>query len=401
MIAQKLEAGAPTRAVPRDQIPAGWAMFDIDPATEADFARADRRGRAPWSGTGRWASSRRRRSTHGTLAVAHAMAAATAKGAITIVGGGDSAAAVAEAGLDDADDATSRPAAARRSSSSRARCCPAWPHWTTPMMRTLIFAANWKMHHGPPTRAALLRARFSSELSARSAGRTLWFFPPAVSLRRAGAGASASARTSRSARRTCTGSRRARSPARRRVSMVPGAAGAGALVGHSERRHVFGETDAETARKVQALLDAAADADALRRREARRSARRARPRTWCCASSSAVLAGLAADEAGPAAHRLRAGLGDRHRARWHARRTPPRCTRVIRTELARHRVHGPRAGPVRRLASTLATWPRCWPSRRSTACWWAARASMPRAGPRSWRCGAAERSLPQAGSRLT
>ena len=100
VIAQKLEAGVPTRAVPRDQIPPGWAMFDVDAATEADFA-----GRITAAGTVVWNGPMGVFETppfdHGTLAVARAMAAATAKGTITVVGGGDSAAAVAVAGLAD------------------------------------------------------------------------------------------------------------------------------------------------------------------------------------------------------------------------------------------------------------------------------------------------------------
>ena len=100
VIAQKLEAGAPTRAVPRDHISPGWAMFDIDPETEGDFAR-----RIIGAGTVVWNGPMGVFETppfdHGTLAVARAMAAATARGAVTVVGGGDSAAAVAVAGLDD------------------------------------------------------------------------------------------------------------------------------------------------------------------------------------------------------------------------------------------------------------------------------------------------------------
>ena len=38
---------------------------------------------------------------HGTLAVARAMATATGNGAVTVIGGGDSAAAVAQANLSD------------------------------------------------------------------------------------------------------------------------------------------------------------------------------------------------------------------------------------------------------------------------------------------------------------
>jgi phosphoglycerate kinase len=100
VIAQKLETGAETRAVPRDQVPPGWAVYDIDPATERDFAaRIGAAGTVVWNGP--MGVFETPPFDHGTLAVAQAMAAATANGAITVVGGGDSAAAVARAGLTD------------------------------------------------------------------------------------------------------------------------------------------------------------------------------------------------------------------------------------------------------------------------------------------------------------
>jgi len=100
VIAEKLEAGVPTRTVPRDKIPAGWAMFDICPDTEKDFADRIKTARTVvWNGP--MGVFETPPFDRGTLAVANAMAEATGKGTITIVGGGDSAAAVAQLGLED------------------------------------------------------------------------------------------------------------------------------------------------------------------------------------------------------------------------------------------------------------------------------------------------------------
>jgi phosphoglycerate kinase len=100
VIAQKLESGAETRAVARDAIPAGWAVYDIDPATEIDFAaRIGTAGTVVWNGP--MGVFETPPFDRGTLAVARAMADATGRGAVTVIGGGDSAAAVAQAGLAD------------------------------------------------------------------------------------------------------------------------------------------------------------------------------------------------------------------------------------------------------------------------------------------------------------
>jgi phosphoglycerate kinase len=100
VIAERLAADAPTREVPRDAIPVGWAMFDIDAASVAAFAKEITAARTViWNGP--MGVFETPPFDAGTFGIARALADATDRGAITIVGGGDSAAAVAVAGLAD------------------------------------------------------------------------------------------------------------------------------------------------------------------------------------------------------------------------------------------------------------------------------------------------------------
>ena len=100
VVGRELKSGTETRTVQRDRISEGWAVFDIDPQTEADFAsRIERAGTVVWNGP--MGVFETPPFDHGTMAIARAMATATGKGAVTVVGGGDSAAAVAQAGLED------------------------------------------------------------------------------------------------------------------------------------------------------------------------------------------------------------------------------------------------------------------------------------------------------------
>jgi phosphoglycerate kinase len=100
VIARELKPEAETRTVKRDAIPEGWAVYDIDPATEKSFASIiERAGTVIWNGP--MGVFETPPFDHGTLAIAEATANATANGAVTVIGGGDSAAAVAQAGLAD------------------------------------------------------------------------------------------------------------------------------------------------------------------------------------------------------------------------------------------------------------------------------------------------------------
>lgn len=99
LVAKSLDDGAHAHAVARDAIPANEAMYDIGPRSAESYSRAIASAKTVlWNGP--MGVFEKPPFDHGTLAIAKAMAEATKKGATTIVGGGDSAAAVAQAGLE-------------------------------------------------------------------------------------------------------------------------------------------------------------------------------------------------------------------------------------------------------------------------------------------------------------
>ena len=98
-VAPDMDAAGRAHAVHRDAIPADEAMLDIGPDTALSYARAIAAAKTViWNGP--MGVFEKPPFDAGTLAIAKAMADATKRGATTIVGGGDSAAAVAQAGLD-------------------------------------------------------------------------------------------------------------------------------------------------------------------------------------------------------------------------------------------------------------------------------------------------------------
>ncbi len=91
--------GSPLKAVPFDGIPAAMESVDIGPESVKKFAEIiTNAGTVVWNGP--MGVFEIEACAIGTFAVARALVEATAKGAITIIGGGDSAAAIEQAGLE-------------------------------------------------------------------------------------------------------------------------------------------------------------------------------------------------------------------------------------------------------------------------------------------------------------
>jgi phosphoglycerate kinase len=100
VVADRFAEDAAHEVVAADAMPADRTMLDIGPESVKRFAAVIRAARTVlWNGP--MGVFEMPAFAQGTLGIARALAEATEAGATTIVGGGDSAAAVAQAGLAD------------------------------------------------------------------------------------------------------------------------------------------------------------------------------------------------------------------------------------------------------------------------------------------------------------
>jgi phosphoglycerate kinase len=96
--AKEFSADSEYKTVAADSVPAGWRMLDIGPETVATFSDAATNAKTViWNGP--MGVFELEPFAGGTRSIAQALANATASGAFTIVGGGDSVAAVEQSGL--------------------------------------------------------------------------------------------------------------------------------------------------------------------------------------------------------------------------------------------------------------------------------------------------------------
>jgi phosphoglycerate kinase len=100
IIADKFDAAANTSTAPSNNIPAGWMGLDIGANACNQFSNVIKRSKTIlWNGP--MGVFEMEKFQHGTKAIAQAVADATAGGAFSLVGGGDSVAAVNDFGFAD------------------------------------------------------------------------------------------------------------------------------------------------------------------------------------------------------------------------------------------------------------------------------------------------------------
>jgi len=98
VVADKFDANADSQIVTRAGIPSDWQGMDIGPDTVTKFGHAIKKAKTIfWNGP--MGVFEFEKFSMGTIAIAKLVAEATQKGAISVIGGGDSVAAIEQAGL--------------------------------------------------------------------------------------------------------------------------------------------------------------------------------------------------------------------------------------------------------------------------------------------------------------
>ena len=115
-----------------------------------------------------------------------------------------------------------------------------------------VLAANWKMNHGPSSAGAFLDSFLA--LHAARTDRTIVLFPSALALGAVRSGL-ASRPDVRLGVQNVHAEEKGAFTGENSAAMAADAGASFVLVGHSERRHVFGETDAEVARKCARAVE--------------------------------------------------------------------------------------------------------------------------------------------------
>ncbi len=248
--AQEIKAGAETRIVDvKDGIPKGWMGLDIGPKTVELFEKKLNGAKTVvWNGP--MGVFEVDDFAQGTKAVAETLA--KMKDSLTVIGGGDSAAAITKFGLADEVSHVSTGGGASLEFLEGKELPGIASILDAKKKRPIIVAGNWKMNKTPSEARAFSRELLKALNTIEKA--KVWVFPPFVDLvdtQEIFTGTSVTVgaqNVHQEAFGAFTGEVS--------VPMLTDLGITHVIIGHSERRHIFGETDAVINKKVKVALKA-------------------------------------------------------------------------------------------------------------------------------------------------